>query len=118
MQRSTILAAVLIAFLGATANASAQCNNPPIAHDDVYNMSANTTLSIFDADLDDNDHDPDGDPVSAFVAGPPSVGSFCGVGPTGVCYQPPSGFTGLVAIPQDATDGCTTVGADILVFVQ
>lgn len=118
MKRSLILAFVAIVGLTFSASASADCTNAPIAHDDVYNISANTTVSIFHSTLDNNDTDADGDTISAYVSGAPSVGSFCGIGPGGVCYQPPSGFTGLVVIPQEATDGCHTVGADIFVYVQ
>ena len=118
MKRSLILAFVVLVGLTFSASASADCTNAPIAHDDVYNISANSTVDIFHSVLDNNDTDADGDTLSAYISGAPSTGSFCGIAPNGVCYQPPSGFTGLVVIPYEVTDGCHTVGGDVLVFVQ
>ncbi len=119
MHRTVVLSLmVMVAFLGFAATASANCTNPPVAHDDVYNMSMNGTINIYFADLASNDTDADGDSLSAYVSGAPSTGSFCGIAPTGVCYQPPTGFTGLVSIPYEVTDGCNTDGGDVFIFVQ
>jgi len=105
-------------FLLTAASAFAVCNTPPIANADVYNIPKNTTVTILDASLKTNDTDANGDPLSSFVSGPPTSGSFCGIGPGGVCYQPPTNFTGLVAIPYQLSDGCNVVGGTVLVFVQ
>jgi large repetitive protein len=96
----------------------AVCNTPPIANTDVYNIAKNTTVNIFDGTLKANDTDANGDPLTSYISGAPSTGSWCGVGPTGYCYQPPTNFTGLVAIPYALTDGCNTVGGTVLIFVQ
>jgi hypothetical protein len=111
------LAVIGLAFLFTPAAALA-CNNPPTANTDVYNMAKNTILSIYHSTLKANDTDPEGDPLSAYVSGPPTTGSFCGIAPDGVCYQPPTNFTGLVAIPYSLSDGCNTVGGTVLVNVQ
>lgn len=101
-----------------SSSAFAVCNTPPIAVTDVYNIPRNTSVNIFDATLRANDKDANGDPLSSSVSGAPSTGTWCGIGPTGVCYQPPTNFTGLVVIPYDLSDGCNTVGGTVLVFVQ
>jgi hypothetical protein len=105
-------------MLAPLSSAFAVCNRPPIAHANVYNIAKNTIVSIFDSAVVANDTDPDGDPLSTSVSGPPSVGSFCGIGPGGICYQPPTNFTGLVTIPYNLTDGCNIIGDNVLVFVQ
>ena len=89
MFRRMTLAFAAIAMMTLSGSAYAVCTNAPIAHDDAYNMSAGTT-----------------------------PGSYCGIGPGGVCYQPPAGFTGIVTIPYEVTDGCTTVGGDVIILVQ
>ena len=105
-------------ILLSSTSALAVCNTPPIANTDVYNIAKNTSVNIFDADLKLNDTDANGDPLTSYVSGAPSTGSWCGVGPTGYCYQPPTNFTGLVAIPYSLSDGCSTVGGTVLIFVQ
>ena len=99
-------------------SALAVCNTPPIANTDVYNIPKNTNITILDANLRANDTDANGDPLSSSVSGPPTTGGFCGIGPGGFCYQPPTNFTGLVAIPYQLSDGCNVVGGTVLVFVQ
>ena len=115
-----LLFAVLV--LASSSDAFAACSNRPTAHNDVYNMAKNTTLSILFSTLAANDTDPDkstGDTLSAYVIGPPSTGTYCGIAPDGVCYQPPTNFTGLVAIPYQVEDDCgNTDGGDVLIFVQ
>ncbi|HEX6898384.1 MAG TPA: Ig-like domain-containing protein [Thermoanaerobaculia bacterium] len=107
-------------FLVSASSAFAVCSSPPTANTDVYNMAKNTTLNIFDADLALNDTDPDaGDSLTSYVSGYPSSGSWCGVAPGGWCYQPPTNFTGLVAIPYTVQDTCNnTDGGTILIYVQ
>lgn len=109
-------------LMASSSNAFAACSNRPTAHDDVYNMAKNTTLSIYYSNLSANDTDPDtstGDTLSAYVVGAPSTGGYCGIAPDGVCYQPPTNFTGLVSIPAQVEDDCgNTDGSDILIFVQ
>jgi hypothetical protein len=96
----------------------AVCNHAPVANTDVYNMAKNTTLSIYDGTLKNNDTDADGDALTSYISGAPSTGSWCGVAPDGYCYQPPTNFTGLVSIPYSVTDGCNTVGGTVLIYVQ
>jgi len=110
--------AFLLLTLLAPSVSLAVCNTAPIANTDVYNIPKNTTVSIYDSDLKANDTDANGDPLNAYVSGAPSSGSFCGIGPGGVCYQPPTNFTGLVSIPYELTDGCNVVGGTVLVNVQ
>jgi hypothetical protein len=106
--------------LGTAANAFAVCSTPPIANTDVYNIAKNTTVSIYDSAIVANDTDADaGDTLRAGVSGAPSVGYFCGIAPDGVCYSPPTNFTGLVSIPYQVVDTCNNVdGGTILVFVS
>ena len=113
---ATLLFATLT--LAPFASPAFACNTPPIAHTDTYNMPKNTILSIYHSAIVANDTDANGDPLNAYVSGVPSTGSFCGIAPDGVCYQPPTNFTGLVSIPYQLTDGCNTVGGTILVNVQ
>lgn len=105
-------------ILLSSSSALAVCNNPPTANTDVYNMAKNTTLDIYDGTLKANDTDPNGDPLTSYISGYPSSGGWCGVAPNGYCYQPPTNFTGLVAIPYSLTDGCNTVGGTVLIYVQ
>lgn len=107
-------------FLVSASGAFAVCSTPPTANTDVYNMAKNTYLYIFDRDLALNDTDPDaGDSLTSYVSGYPSSGGWCGIGPGGYCYQPPTNFTGLVAIPYTVQDTCNnTDGGTILIFVQ
>src|SRR5262245_48955988 len=72
-------------ILLASSSALAICNNPPTANTDVYNMAKNTTLSIYDGTLKANDTDPNGDPLTSYISGYPSSGSWCGVAPDGYC---------------------------------
>lgn len=101
-------------------SAFAVCSTPPIAHTDVYNIAKNTFVNIYDSAIVANDTDADaGDTLDAGVSGAPSTGTFCGIGPDGVCYAPPTNFTGLVSIPYQVTDTCNNVdGGTILVFVS
>jgi large repetitive protein len=105
-------------FLLSASSALAVCNTPPIANTDVYNIPRNTNVTILDANLKANDTDANGDPLSSSVSGPPTTGGFCGIGPGGVCYAPPTNFVGLVAIPYQLSDGCNVVGGTVLVNVQ
>jgi hypothetical protein len=108
----------VVLILLSASSALAVCNNPPTANTDVYNMPKNTLLNIYDGTLKANDTDPNGDPLTSYISGYPSSGSWCGVAPNGYCYQPPTNFTGLVAIPYEVTDGCNTVGGTVLIYVQ
>lgn len=105
-------------ILAPFSNPAAACNTPPIANTDVYNIAKNTFVNIYHSTLKANDTDANGDPLSAYVSGVPSTGTFCGIAPDGVCYTPPTNFTGLVSIPYQLTDGCNVVGGTVLVFVQ
>jgi hypothetical protein len=105
-------------ILLSSSSALAVCNNPPTANTDVYNIAKNTNLNIYDGTLKANDTDPNGDPLTSYISGYPSSGSWCGVAPDGYCYQPPTNFTGLVSIPYSLTDGCNTVGGTVLIYVQ
>jgi hypothetical protein len=105
-------------ILAPFSNPAAACNTPPIANTDVYNIAKNTIVNIYHSAIVANDTDANGDALSAYVSGVPSTGYFCGIAPDGVCYQPPTNFTGLVSIPYQLTDGCNTVGGTILVYVQ
>lgn len=98
--------------------ARASCAHAPVAVTDVFNMPRNTLLTILDSTLASNDTDADLDTLHAGIAGAPTYGSYCGIGPDGVCYQPPTNFTGLDAIPYAVTDGCTYTNGTILIFVQ
>jgi hypothetical protein len=114
------LSALLFAglMLAPLSSASAVCNTPPIANTDVYNIAKNSFVNIYHSAIVANDTDANGDALSAYVSGVPSTGNFCGIAPDGVCYAPPTNFTGLVSIPYQLTDGCNTVGGTILVYVQ
>ncbi len=114
--RAVILLLPLVALLSASAHAV--CNGTPTANTDVYNIAKNTTVNIYHNDLKANDTDPESDALSAYISGYPTAGGWCGIGPDGVCYQPPTGFTGLVSIPYAVTDNCTSDGGTVLVFVQ
>jgi len=80
-------------------------NVPPVAADDIYTVTGNTTLTVTAPGVLANDTDANNDPLTAvLVAGPPTgtldlhaEGSFA--------YTPPHGFVGLVTFTYRAKDG-------------
>jgi uncharacterized repeat protein (TIGR01451 family) len=78
-------------------------NVAPVAADDAYTVTGNTTLTVAAPGVLANDTDANNDPLTAnLVAGPPTLslhadGSFT--------YTPPHGFTGVVTFTYRAYDG-------------
>jgi len=81
-------------------------NDPPVANDDNYTMSENTTLV---RNVVENDTDVDGPSVIISVVTPPAVGTlnFDPGTPGQMTYTPPTGFSGIVSFVYQYCDGGT-----------
>jgi hypothetical protein len=84
-------------------------NNPPVAANDSYSVTANRTLTVDAAEgVLVNDSDPDGDPLTANLASTAPNGTLALSGNGGFTYTPDSGFTGADSFTYRASDGLTT----------
>ncbi len=81
-------------------------NGPPTARADSYTSNEGETLNIGPGSgVLDNDSDPDGDPLTAFLASSPSSGTLT-LQPNGAfSFAPAAGFTGTVTFTYEAGDG-------------
>jgi hypothetical protein len=81
-------------------------NNPPVAVDDDYSITENTTLDVPAPGVLNNDSDPNGDPLAASLASDPSHGTLSSFLPDGsFSYIPNLDFTGTDSFTYKANDG-------------
>ena len=80
-------------------------NRAPVANDDTYNTSENTSLTIYAPGVLENDVDLEGESLSVELVSEPKYGSL-NLNPDGsFFYQPNMGFHGLDYFAYAATDG-------------
>ena len=80
-------------------------NVPPVAADDAYTVTGNTTLTVTAPGVLSNDTDANNDPLTAVLAAPPFTGTL-NLHPDGsFTYTPPHGFAGVVTFTYRANDG-------------
>ncbi len=81
-------------------------NNPPVAVDDDYSATENTTLEVSAPGVLDNDSDPNNDPLTATLVSDPSNGTLSSFLPDGsFTYVPNLDFTGTDNFTYKANDG-------------
>jgi hypothetical protein len=82
-----------------------EANQEPVAVDDHFEMSQDTTLVVAAPGLLANDLGPEGTSLFADAYTAPTVGAFESNTPWGsFAYSPPAGFTGVVSFQYSATD--------------
>jgi VCBS repeat-containing protein len=80
-------------------------NEPPLAVDDLYTTTEDTTLTIAAPGVLENDSDPDGEPLTAVEESGPAIGTL-GLEPDGsLVYKPDDDAHGVVTFTYHAHDG-------------
>ena len=92
-------------------------NSPPVAQPDSYTVEQNTTLTVANPGVIGNDTDPDGDPLSVTLTVVPSHGSITLGADGSFTYAPVPGYAGADGFSYTASDGVTTVPADVTLEV-
>ncbi|WP_425100643.1 Ig-like domain-containing protein [Tropicibacter sp. S64] len=77
-------------------------NGAPVAVDDLGSTALDTAVTI---DVQGNDSDPDGDPLTTTAASSPANGSVVVNGDGTITYTPNSGFSGTDSFDYTVTDG-------------
>ncbi|MHB1033577.1 MAG: tandem-95 repeat protein [Pirellulales bacterium] len=80
-------------------------NDAPLAADDSYATSINTTLTIAAPGLLANDADPDGDPLTAVLVSGPANGTLTLNSDGSLSYTPVADFLGTDSFAYKASDG-------------
>src|SRR5438105_11998411 len=99
----------------------AAVNDPPVATNDSYSTTRNTTLSVnAAAGVLANDTDVDGDvlTVSSFDASSVRGGTVVVNTNGGFTYTPPSGYTGADSFTYTASDGTATASATVAITIN
>ncbi|MGD8310781.1 MAG: Ig-like domain-containing protein [Chromatiales bacterium] len=87
-----------------TVNVGGGDNFRPVAQNDDYNTTENTTLNVAAPGVLGNDNDPEGDPMSAALVTDVSNGSLSLASNGGFSYTPNNGFTGSDSFTYTAND--------------
>ena len=80
-------------------------NHPPVANDDAYSISEDTTLTISAPGVLANDTDPDGDTIKAVLVAPPIHGNLTLDLAGSFVYLPNTNFNGIDSFTYRANDG-------------
>jgi hypothetical protein len=80
-------------------------DQPPIAQNDSYTATENTTLTVSAPGVLGNDSDPDGDTLSAVLVSTPSNGTVAMNSTGSFIYVPNAGFSGIDNFTYEASDG-------------
>lgn len=80
-------------------------NNPPVAADDNYTITADTQLTLSAPGILINDSDSDGEPLTATKTSDPSNGTATVSPDGGISYTPNTGFVGTDSFTYSASDG-------------
>ncbi|MCA9977588.1 MAG: cadherin-like domain-containing protein, partial [Anaerolineales bacterium] len=80
-------------------------NYPPVAANDTYSITPNTTLTVPAPGLLSNDTDAEGDPLTAVWVSSPSHGTLNLNADGSFTYTPNAGFTGNDSFKYKANDG-------------
>lgn len=90
----------------ATATITVQhVNQPPVTTNDNFSVAPNSALSVAAPGVLTNDSDPDGDPLSAVLASPPSHGTIQFNSDGSFTYTPADGYTGSDSFSYAGNDG-------------
>ena len=82
-------------------------NRPPVAVNDSYSTPQNTVLNVVAPGVLANDSDPDGDALTAVLAGNPAHGVLALNATGSFRYTPATGYTGADSFTYRASDGQT-----------
>jgi VCBS repeat-containing protein len=93
-------------------------NQPPVAGNDAFSVTAGTTLTTSSGALLANDHDADGDSLAAALAVPPAHGTASVTSGGRLTYQPAAGFTGSDTLQYSVSDGITSDTGTVTVTVN
>jgi VCBS repeat-containing protein len=85
-------------------------NHPPASAPDAYTTPAGSALTVPAAGVLANDTDPDGDPLTAALVGPPAHGTVSLFPDGSFVYNPDPGFVGDDTFTYEANDGTTNGG--------
>ncbi|NQT15334.1 MAG: cadherin-like domain-containing protein, partial [Planctomycetes bacterium] len=88
-----------------TATVTITVSNPPVATDDAYALEPDSVLSVPGPGVLENDHDLDGDPLTAVLDDGPSHGDLTLLPDGSFTYTPEVGFLGLDRFTYKASDG-------------
>jgi large repetitive protein len=83
-------------------------NAPPVASDDNYETMEGATLNIPAPGVLENDHDPDGNPLSALLVSTTMAGALVLNGDGSFTYVPEAGFVGADQFTYRSYDGQAT----------
>lgn len=86
-------------------NVAAKVNQPPVAADDAYSVTANHTLNVPAAGVLANDTDPEGDPLTAALVDAPQHGTLTLNADGSFSYTPAAGYVGADSFTYHANDG-------------
>ncbi len=85
-------------------------NDVPVAYNDAYTMTADTTLTVAAPGVLANDTDVENSPLSAFLESNPAHGTLTPNADGSFIYQPNSNYSGSDNFTYRATDGSATSG--------
>ena len=97
--------AIAVAVLNCLAFPLAAQNNPPVANNDNYSVSANTTLSVAAPGVLANDTDPNNDALTAMLIASVTHGTLQLNANGSFTYTPASNFIGTDSFTYRASDG-------------
>ena len=84
---------------------AAKVNQPPVAADDAYSVTANQTLNVPAAGVLANDTDAEGDPLTAAMVDAPQHGTLTLNADGSFSYTPAAGYVGADSFTYHANDG-------------
>src|SRR5207248_2603676 len=99
----------------------AAVNDPPVATNDSYSTTRNTTLSVNAAAgvlANDTDADADVLTVSSFDASSVHGGTVVVNTNGGFTYTPPTGYSGADSFTYSASDGTATASATVAITIN
>ncbi len=85
-------------------------NDPPVAQNDIYNVTEDSILNIPSPGVLANDSDPDGDPLIAILVSAPLHGTLTLSTNGGFIYTPATNYNGPDSFSYRANDGTTNSG--------
>jgi len=98
----------------ATVTISVTTNYPPVANDDSYGTTTNTTLSVAAPGVLANDTDANGDSLAAVLVGGPAHGTLTMNTNGGFTYIPTNNYAGADSFTYQAGDGLASSGIAVV----
>ena len=109
--------AIAVAVLNCLAFPLAAQNNPPVANNDNYSVSANTTLSVAAPGVLANDSDPNNDALTAMLIGSVTHGTLQLNANGSFTYTPATNFNGTDSFAYAASDGIAVSGSATVTII-